>query len=344
MAVMLVAGAIVAGPALAKKENSQAEWYSFAYCPFAPQPESKATGVYGYSSKFPEGYTFPEGEQANACIWGQSSYKEKWISGEEEGKKVSAEEEAEKYHATHPALHSEFRAGNVTVALKLPITLRGGYQEHVVENAETEELEAVYTRWIGAEGHETIEPVAQKTIKLTKGVDTAKLSHSELNRYDFYTEEAKEKNVTATVELAGSPFGLELNENNLFDEEGVAFGFPVKVKLSNPFLGEHCYVGSDEHPVFVEFTTGQSGALHGKTGQATGNDAGLILTIHNDTLVNETFAAPGVEGCGVEGGADEAVDSALGLPSPAGSNVAIINGTFRQAGREEVEEHGVHLG
>ena len=47
-----------------------------------------------------------------------------------------------------------------------------------------------------------------------------------------------------------------------------------------------------------------------------------------DTLVNASFASPGVEGCGVGGGADAAIDSALGYPSPSGQNLTILNGTL----------------
>ena len=63
----------------------------------------------------------------------------------------------------------------------------------------------------------------------------------------------------------------------------------------------------------------------------------MIITIFTDTLVSNTFATPGVDGCGVEGGADEAIDSALGPPSPAGQNVAVINGTLKAASAEGVE-------
>ena len=125
--------------------------------------------------------------------------------------------------------------------------------------------------------------------------------------------------MTATVELAGPATSIVLNERHLLDLEGTAFAFPVKVRLSNPFLGGSCYVGSDEHPVVVEFTTGTTGALKGKLDTTTTNRAGTILTLGNTTLVSNSFAVPGVEGCGVEGGSDEAVNSKLGLPSPEGN-------------------------
>jgi hypothetical protein len=45
-----------------------------------------------------------------------------------------------------------------------------------------------------------------------------------------------------------------------------------------------------------------------------------------------------VLGCGVEGGADEAINSALGLPSASGS-MAILNGVLRASSEEEVAAH-----
>ena len=181
------------------------------------------------------------------------------------------------------------------------------------------------------------EPVAETGPPLPKDVDRTKLSPAELSRY-LATVHNHETKVTATVELAGSARNIKLNEINLLEETGVAFGFPVKVKLSNPFLGNSCYVGSDTSPIVVDFTTGTAGELRGKAGNLTSNKNGSILTVVSDTLVSNSFAAPGVEGCGVEGGADEALDSALGLPAPAGHNVAILNGAFKQVGAETAEE------
>ncbi len=286
-------------------EQEHAEFYGFAYCPFHEPPVSS------------------EYDETQACVWGESSAKEEWPS----------KTTKERWEATEgrkaPEIPSEFRAGNVTVLLKNPITLLGGFEES-------------YTgalQWIGARGAPTIEPVAQAAAPLTKDVDVAKLSASERNRYDYYTKIAKQTKVTATVELAGPATAIVLNENNLLEQTGTAFGFPVKVKLSNPFLGESCYVGSNEHPVVTEFSTGTSGELRGKAAsQLVSNREGTILTVETDTLVSNDFAVPGVEGCGEGGAADEAVDAALELPSPAGKNIAVINGTLRQAGAPTAEE------
>ena len=249
------------------------------------------------------------------CSWAQSTYKEQWPS-------AKAKEEYEVGRERNPpGLTSEFTAGKITIPFKQSILLRGGIG--VSEEGDT---------WFGAQGAETIQPVAQVGQPLKKDVNTSLLSQSELNRYDYYVRVSKETKVTATVELAGPPSAITVNVNNLLTEQGTAFGFPVKVKLSNGFLGADCYVGSDSNPIVVEFTTGKSGALEGKSGSTLKQDKnGFIVTLFTDTLVNGTFASPGVEGCGVERGADAAINSALGLPSPSGQNTTVLNGTLKLA-------------
>ncbi len=253
------------------------------------------------------------------CSWAQSSAKEIWPS-----KKVKEEYIAE--HGKPQELPSEIQAGKVTVLLKRPIVLTGGIS---FENEEE--------RWIGATGVESIEPVAQTVEPLTKDIDTALLSASELSRYDYYVKVAHDTRVTATVELAGPASEIHVNVNSLLNESGAAFSFPVKLKLSNQFVGSDCYIGSNANPIVVEFTTGASGTLHGKNGsKLTGDAAGI--TVHTDTLVNNTFASPAVEGCGIEGGADAAIDAALGLPSPSGANLTVLNGTLKLNTAEAAQE------
>lgn len=260
-------------------------------------------------------------EGVETCIGGESFYRETW-------KTKQQQEEYEEQHGPTRGLLSHFTTGNVTVPLKASITLRGGLEE-VPETGR-------FT-WIAASGAATIEPVAQKAIPLTKGVNKALLSPGELERYDYYVYYAKQTKTFATVELAGPAEQIQIAIGNQLAEEGTAFVFPVKVKLTNPFLGETCYVGSNSSPIDVPFTTGQSGELHGKLGKIEFPNSGDILTLWGETLVSSEFSSPGVEGCGVEGGADAAVDSALGLPSPSG-NTSVLNGVLKLTGRETLEE------
>ena len=250
---------------------------------------------------------------------GKSYYKETFKSKHEE----------EEYLSSHPEYQggqvSYFTAGKVTVPLKMPISLRGGFISGGGEPGDQ--------TWVAAVGAATIEPVAQKSIPLTKGVNPALLSQSELERYDYYVHIGKETKTYATVELAGPVDHLIINLNHILEEEGTAFVFPVKVKLSNPFLGEHCDAGLDASPIEVPFTTGTAGELRGKFGEFVSEASSDILVDWGQTLVSDEFASPGVEGCGVEGRADEAVDSALGTPAPTG-NKSVLNGVLKLAGPE----------
>jgi hypothetical protein len=279
-------------------EKEHAEFVAFANCPFGAASELD-------------------------CSWAESTYTEQWPS-----KKLKEEYEAS--HGRKPQeLPSEFTAGNVTVPLKVAITLRGGIGF----------TEGEGEQWFGAEGADTIQPVPQVTQPLTKDVDTALLSAPELNRYNYFVKVSRETKVTATVELAGPASAIKVSVINLLAEEGTAFAFPVKLKLNSPFVGNSCYVGSNANPILVEFTTGKSGALQGKRGSKLKQDRnGFDATVLTDKLVNSTFASPGVEGCGVEGGADEAINAALGLPSPAGHNSTILNGTLKLATAERAKE------
>ena len=193
--------------------------------------------------------------------------------------------------------------------------------------------------WYDAEGGPTIEPVRQAGPTLSKTVDKELLSESELSRYNYYTKVSKQTKTSLTIEQAeGVP--IEFNLISLLEEEGTAFGFPVKVHLESPFLGSECYVGSNSEPIDVPFTTGVSGHIQGKNGSTLyGTNEGDIITIATSTLVSEAFAEPEAKNCGVAGGADAAVNAALGLPAPVGANKSVINGTLKAGGIDEIKEH-----
>jgi hypothetical protein len=235
---------------------------------------------------------------------------------------------------------SFFQAGNVTVKFVKPVILRGGFTEH-----EEPELE-----WEGALDGNTISKEAEPAPELTQDINTALLPSTELARYEAYISGGGSTKVTATIELAKPEVrGIVLNEANLLSEEGTAFGFPVMIHLSNKFVGSECYVGSTVEPIDVPFTTGETSPeppntpIHGSKGSIEVNGEGTILTLENTRLVNNTYAAPGVHGCGIDSKADAAINSALALPSPAGHNSTELIGHLSQAGAEVVAEH-IHFG
>jgi hypothetical protein len=227
---------------------------------------------------------------------------------------------------------SFFQAGRVTVKFEKKIILQGGF----TENESGEQL------FLPALNRETISKKAEPAPSLTEGLDPEVLEEPEKKRYEEYLGSGGSTKVTATIELAKPATDILLNEANLLLESGPSFGFPVEIRLTNRFLGKYCYVGSFSEPIEVPFTTGETAPeppntpIHGKLGKLK---EGQILEVHEVSLVNNEYAAPGVHGCGVEGGADAALNTGLGLPSPAGSNTTELNGNLFQAGTEAVEEH-----
>lgn len=153
--------------------------------------------------------------------------------------------------------------------------------------------------------------------------------------------------VNATAELVGK---VGINTNNLISKSGAALTLPVRVHLENSFLGNNCFVGSSAKPIVVELTTGTTSPplpnepITGNIGEPELPVEGLLI-LRKNSLVNNTYAAPEAEGCGSQilfglftGIIDSGVDSELGLPSAAGNNTAIFNGTLEIANAERVVE------
>ena len=220
-----------------------------------------------------------------------------------------------------------------------PIDLNLGFHEKEVE-PEVEEI-------FGAEYDNLTMTKAAQEIPggLTAEVEPALLSPTELARYERIVGEGKTK-VTATVELAGPAHSIYLDESAFLLEENVeALGLPTQVKLSNPFLGSACYVGSNTNPIVIHTTAGTTSPpegiepIKGRVGEIKVNKEGNIITFIGARLVDNTFPVPGVSNCGKNGGADAAIDAKSGLPAPAGHNTVILEGELSQAGAGRVEEH-----
>jgi hypothetical protein len=234
---------------------------------------------------------------------------------------------------------SEFTAGKVRVAFGNPVTIQGGLGEN--------EEETGLVTYAPEDGAPVLSPVPQHAPSLRAlEPDENMLSAPEKERFDKAVSE--NANTMATIELAGPATALVLSVENLLLEEGTAIGLATKVKLSSlsSFLGNNCHVGSNEHPIQVNLTTGQSGSLHGKLGSSLFSGAeGGWLEIEENSLVNETFLSPGFEGCGEDSTVDEALDAAFSLPDETeGGNRTIITGTQKLSGSEEVGAQLKRLG
>jgi hypothetical protein len=155
--------------------------------------------------------------------------------------------------------------------------------------------------------------------------------------------------VTATTELAATEKNPPiLNIVALSREEGTALTLPVKVHLKNPLLGNSCYIGSEAHPLQLHLTTGATSppagfkSIHGARGEAETLEEKeqVMLRLFDNSLVDNTFASPGAEGCGelfgYTGFLDSIVDAKLKIPNTAGNNVAVLNGELKTATSEAV--------
>jgi hypothetical protein len=234
----------------------------------------------------------------------------------------------------------EFQAGKQKVPITNAITLQGGF----IEDEATGEL-----KFQGAANGVTLSKSPQPVPGGLAGLINCKEIKEILLRISC--ELVFENGVTgvnATTELAAAATSIGLNEANLLEETGTALSLPVKVHLENPFLGSACYLGSNSSPIVLNLTTGATApplpnkSIKGKLGTISVIGGGQILKISNNSLVNNSFAAPGATGCGgliVELILDPIINGKLGLPAVAGNNTAVLTGTLEQAGANPVREH-----
>jgi hypothetical protein len=226
------------------------------------------------------------------------------------------------------ASSGEFTVGNTTVPINKTITLQGG-----IVGTETG------VAFAGAADGNTLSKTALAVPGGLLGIVAPSSWPGWLQAiFNSFINEGL-TGVTATTELAAPASSIELNTLNLILETGTALKLPVKVKLSNVFLGSNCYIGSNSHPIILNLTTGATSppppntSIHGSRGTFEFKDEGNLLVITNNSLVDNSYAAPEATGCGgiFSFLVDPAVDLKLGLPSAAGHNDAILNGKLEVA-------------
>lgn len=230
----------------------------------------------------------------------------------------------------------EFTVGKRTVPINKTITLQGGFKL----NPETETIEVS-----GAEDGNTLSKTALTVPGGLLNIVAPGFLPKELQEIfnNFINEGIT--GVTATTELAAPASSIGLSTENLLFEEGTALSLPLKIKLGNFFLGESCYVGSNAAPIVINFTTGTTAPpapnkpIKGTAGTFEHNATFTLITLNGGKLVNNSFAAPGAEGCGgfLSFLIDPAVNAALGLPAAAGNNTAILQGKLSTAAASAVK-------
>jgi hypothetical protein len=97
------------------------------------------------------------------------------------------------------------------------------------------------------------------------------------------------------------------------------------------------------HPVMLELTDGTTSPpppnkpISGKFGSLSVNKEDTIIFLRENTIVDNSFAAPGAEGCGLLPAIiDPIIDVQAGLPSAAGHNSAELTNTLELAGVGEI--------
>ncbi len=221
----------------------------------------------------------------------------------------------------------EFKIAKETVPIINTITLQGGL--HNTETGQT---------FIGAEDGNTLSKTPQKVPGGLAGLVKCPEIENFIERIlcEGFFENGL-TGVNATTELAAPATSIGISVENLLGGSGIALSLPVKVHLENPLLGSSCYIGSNSKPINIELTTGTTSPpppnkpITGSIGELEFNKTFTIVTIKKNALVNNSFAAPKVEGCGVFGILNGLVNSKLGLPSAAGNNTAILKGTLKTA-------------
>lgn len=144
---------------------------------------------------------------------------------------------------------------------------------------------------------------------------------------EFFGSEAL--TLYATTEAAGFP-GPPLSD---------PLSLPIKVHLTNPggLIGSTCYIGSFAEPIELNLTTGTTEPpppnepISGEEGEFGFGEAPGILKETGAVLVDNSFAAPGANGCKlvlfgfIPISINGLVNEFSELPSPAGTNETAQN-------------------
>jgi hypothetical protein len=235
--------------------------------------------------------------------------------------------------------------GDAGVAIVNPITFQGGYTRNTETGAET---------FVGALNGETLSHTPQPVPGGLAGLISCdeivgkgflqrvfRRACQAVFRYPALTA------LNATTELAAPASDIAINSDNLLNEDGVALSLPVKIHLENPLLGNGCDIGSDADPIVLNLTSGTTSPpppntpIAGQFGNpGEGVFEGLSYTeLTGNVVVDNSFSVPVANGCGgiLSSLIDPIIDAKIGLPSPAGRNVAV------QGGRREftLAEHVV---
>ncbi|MDI9918372.1 hypothetical protein [Rhodococcus sp. IEGM 1379] len=129
--------------------------------------------------------------------------------------------------------------------------------------------------------------------------------------------------IQATVEAVALPSVQVYN---------LAVQLPVRLKLSNPLLGNNCYIGSAANPIQLSLALEDAGVAEWIS--TNGPDVpGGVWPQATHTASN--FTVPTASGCGLFGSLNWAVNQRAGLPSGgAGNSLSTTSSVYNAAGWE----------
>jgi hypothetical protein len=220
--------------------------------------------------------------------------------------------------------------GSKTVPIVNPVTLQGGYNEP----PEEEEL-GFSQNFFGAKNGVTLSKSPQPVPGGLLGLVPPENSPPLIKALVELAAENGLTGVNSTLEIAGSPSDIKIRELALALGEGVTLVLPLKAKLENPLLGNECYVGSNSNPIIWELRADTTNPpppnkpITGNGGQVTFLEEGQVLRLEDAVIVDNAWSAPAAKGCGgvlLSALIDPVINAASGLPAPAGTNTAILEG------------------
>jgi hypothetical protein len=130
----------------------------------------------------------------------------------------------------------------------------------------------------------------------------------------------------AQLESVGTPSNL--NVAGAFGTEVPAISLPTRIHLINPLLGPECTIGTAKEPIALAPVSTSPPELGAETFAPNGTpvEGGPLekLVLYGANKADTTFTVPRAHKCAALAPFGQAIDHAIGLPSPSGANSLVL--------------------